>query len=85
MLFLNWEKKIVSHVCSIPIDLNYYIDPKTFETKQWAARLSEYIRGIYGWLNDNITNAGQSLIAKQYPNVCGLQKVTLGTTLAFKV
>ncbi len=37
------------------------------------------------WLDDKLVNAGQALIKELFPNVCGLQDVSLGQTLAFDV
>ena len=37
------------------------------------------------WLNDKLINAAQCLIKATYPNVNGLQDVSLGHTLAFDV
>ena len=36
------------------------------------------------WLNDNVVNAGQVLIKRKYPSVCGLQDVIFSRTLAFQ-
>ena len=37
------------------------------------------------WLNDNLIDASQHLIKRQYPHVNGLQDVILGSTLAFSI
>ncbi len=38
-----------------------------------------------GWLTDNIINATQKLLQKQYPAMPGLQETLLGKTLTFDV
>lgn len=37
-----------------------------------------------GWLNTNLINAGQALLRKRFPKVCGLQDVILSRTLTFQ-
>ena len=38
-----------------------------------------------GWLNDNVINAAQQLLSKQFPDLAGLQSTGLGLTMAFTV
>ena len=38
-----------------------------------------------GWLNDELINAGQRLIKRQFPHVNGLQDVAIGNTLCFDI
>lgn len=38
-----------------------------------------------GWLTDNIMNAAQQLLRKQFPDLLGLQSVILGQTMSFKI
>ena len=38
-----------------------------------------------GWLTDNIVNAAQGLLKRQFPHINGLQEVGLGRTLFFVI
>lgn len=38
-----------------------------------------------GWLNDNIVNASQDLLKRQYPNIGGCQNTLLGQNLSFSI
>ena len=38
-----------------------------------------------GWINDDIINAAQKLLAQQFPYISGLQNVAIGLTMSFSI
>ena len=42
-----------------------------------------FLKSSTGWLNDRLINAGQILLQKKFPNIDGLQNVSLARTLSF--
>ena len=55
---------------------------------QWIYGLTMKDREILvngEWLTDDLIDATQSLIKRQFPHVCGLQNVALGRVLSFNI
>lgn len=48
-------------------------------------REQETIQSPSGWLNDSIIAAAQMLMLQHFPNMSGLQPLTLGQSMAFQV
>ena len=70
------------------IDLDTVTTSASPQPSQWLSSLTtddEKVLLNGGWLSDLLINAGQRLIQRTYPHVCGLQDIALGHTLAFDV
>ena len=63
----------------------------TVTSKPWIPELKlchsdkKILLATTGWLNDQIINAAQQLLRKQFPLLSGLQNVTLGLVMSFEI
>ena len=70
------------------VDLDTYKPKKQPKRKRWVEGLTNTDKAVLcngDWLNDDIVNACQQLLSRQFSSLRGLQSVNLGRTLAFNI
>ena len=80
-------------LCRIPIDVSDYESKceKKESPKLWIADLNLFeldrndLLDLVGWMSDSIINAAQKLLKRQFPSLNGLQDVTLGNVMSYRI